>query len=112
MVWKLSLNQPAGLQSRKPERVLENTQGPCGGDRTKCRQGFHASISIPGTVLAVLGAGKIHCKTYGTKEIFEVQNNSDISSHGYTMVFEFIRDVAPQKDRNKILSLPRKKISC
>lgn len=41
MVWKLSLNQPAGLQSRKPERVLENTQGPCGGDRTKCRQGFH-----------------------------------------------------------------------
>lgn len=29
---KLSFNQSAGLQSRKPERVLENTQGPCGGD--------------------------------------------------------------------------------
>lgn len=41
MVWKVSLNQPAGLQNGNPQRVLENTQEPCGGDRTKRRQGFH-----------------------------------------------------------------------
>lgn len=31
-VWNVSLNQPAVLQNRNPERVLENTQEPCGGD--------------------------------------------------------------------------------
>lgn len=46
----LTKGEPCGLESvpspacgaaeRNPERVLENTREPCGGDRTKRRQGF------------------------------------------------------------------------
>lgn len=40
MVWKVSLHQPVVLRNGNPETVLENTPEPCGGDRTKRRQGF------------------------------------------------------------------------
>lgn len=90
-------SQPAGQAAEQTPGGRARRRAPRWGPN-KTPPGFHRQRS-PFRAQSG-GAGETHPGTCGTKQTVEDRHNSDISSHGYTLVFEFVREVESEVKNN------------